>query len=186
MVPPMAETSAMALPETPPNSVDPTTVTCPRPPRTCPTTDEASAIIRSDSPPFIISSPVKMNRGIARSETDVMSEPICWKTTIDGTDRYRTVARVAASREKATGTPIASSTANRPNRIRNSMFRAPVRFEAGHRRRSATARSRTAGSGLRRRTARRISGQRAGVRRPWRQTSRPASAYRQRASAPRP
>ena len=87
MVPPMAETSAMALPETPPNRVEPTTVTWPRPPRTWPTMEEARAIIRSDRPPFIISSPVKMNRGMASRATEVMSDPICWNTTIGGRAR---------------------------------------------------------------------------------------------------
>ena len=44
-------------------------------------------IIRSDNPPFIISSPVKTNSGMASSATEVMSDPICCTTTIGGMAR---------------------------------------------------------------------------------------------------
>ncbi len=87
MVPPMAETSARALPDTPPNRVEPTTDTWPRPPRIWPTSEEARAIIRSDRPPLSISSPVKTNKGMASRATEVMSEPICWNTTMGGRAR---------------------------------------------------------------------------------------------------
>ena len=117
----------MAEPETPPNRVEQTTVTWPRPPRTWPTRDEASAIIRSDNPPFIISSPVKMNSGMASRTTEAMSDPICWNTTIGGSARYSTVASVAPIRQKATGTPRISNRARTPNRMMNSMLSPPAR-----------------------------------------------------------
>src|SRR5215471_17682290 len=68
MVPPIADTSASADPDTPPNKSEANTLTCPSPPRKCPTSDEANAMSRSEIPPRIMSSPAKMNNGMATND----------------------------------------------------------------------------------------------------------------------
>ena len=124
IAPPIAETSAMAEPDTPPNSSEDTMLTWPRPPRRCPTSAEAKAIRRSEMPPRIISSPAKMNSGIAISEAEPAPAAVSITTTIGGRPRYSTVASEALTSAKATGTPIASSRAKTPNRIATAMAQA--------------------------------------------------------------
>ena len=87
IVPPTADTSAMADPETPPKNSDDSTLIWPRPPRRCPTSEAASEISRSEMPPRIISSPAKMNSGIAISEAEPAPETVCCTTTIGGRPR---------------------------------------------------------------------------------------------------
>ena len=107
IVPPMAETSAIAEPDTPPKNSEDSTLTWPRPPRRCPTSDEAKAIRRSEMPPRIISSPAKMNSGIAISEAALAPAAVCCTTTIGGRPRYSTVASDSARPARsATGTPM--------------------------------------------------------------------------------
>jgi hypothetical protein len=76
-VPPIAETSAMAEPDTPPKNSDDSTLICPSPPRSRPTSDDANAISRSEIPPRIIISPAKMNSGIAMSVVMLAPAAVC-------------------------------------------------------------------------------------------------------------
>ncbi len=87
MVPPTADTSAMAEPDTPPKNSEDSTLTWPRPPRMRPTSDEASAIRRSEMPPRSINSPAKMNNGIAISDAEPLPAEICCTSTIAGRSR---------------------------------------------------------------------------------------------------
>ncbi|MNT27598.1 hypothetical protein D3C72_1632350 [compost metagenome] len=73
----MAETSATGEPETPPNRVQATTFDMPRPPRTWPISARAKLTIRSAMPPYSISSPAKMKKGMARKEKTLMPAVIC-------------------------------------------------------------------------------------------------------------
>ena len=52
----------------PPKSMDERTLTMPSPPRTAPTAAEASCTSRMAMPPWNISSPEKMKKGMAISE----------------------------------------------------------------------------------------------------------------------
>ena len=52
-----------------------------------PTSDEASAISRSEMPPRIMISPAKMKSGIAISEAVPMPAPICCTITTSGRPR---------------------------------------------------------------------------------------------------
>ena len=83
----MAETSASAEPETPPNKVEASTLTWPKPPRKWPTSEEASEISLSEMPPRSMSSPAKMKSGIASSETLPKPDASCCATTIGSTPR---------------------------------------------------------------------------------------------------
>ena len=89
---PIADTSATGEPETPPNSVQASTLLMPRPPRTWPASALAKATMRSAMPPYIMISPAKMKNGIARNENGFMPEIICWKPTASGRPSYRMVA----------------------------------------------------------------------------------------------
>jgi hypothetical protein len=62
---PMAAVSAMADPDTPPNSVQLTTVTTPSPPGSQPKSTRANSTMRWPTPPWASSSPAKMNSGTA-------------------------------------------------------------------------------------------------------------------------
>ncbi|MNE93130.1 hypothetical protein D3C80_1909370 [compost metagenome] len=68
----------------PPNSVEATILTWPRPPRRWPTMPAAKRISRSAMPPRTIRSPAKMKNGMAIIAKTFMPEFICWKTTIGG------------------------------------------------------------------------------------------------------
>src|SRR5579862_9234323 len=115
MAPPIADTSAIADPDTPPKNKEDRTLIWPRPPRRCPTSDDASAINRSEIPPRIIISPAKMNSGIAINVVRLAPAASCCTTTSEGSPRYNTVATEAAESAKATGTPMINSTPNTPN-----------------------------------------------------------------------
>ncbi len=84
IVPPMAETSAMAEPDTPPKNSDDSTLTWPRPPRRRPTSEAANEISRSEMPPRSISSPAKMNNGIAISDAAPAPAAVCSAMTMVG------------------------------------------------------------------------------------------------------
>ena len=86
-MPPMAEASATAEPEMPPNKVEATTFTWPSPPRRCPTRLAAMPMSRSAMPPRIIRSPAKMKKGMASMEKAFMPEFSCWNTTTGGRSR---------------------------------------------------------------------------------------------------
>jgi hypothetical protein len=101
----MADTSATGEPETPPNRVQATTLLIPRPPRMWPTSDLAKTTILSAMPPYSISSPAKMKKGMARNENTFIPEVICWKMTAMGSPSYRMVASADSPMENATGTP---------------------------------------------------------------------------------
>ncbi len=77
MAPPIAETSAIAEPDTPPKNSEASTLICPSPPRMWPTSPEASAISRSEIPPRIIISPAKMNSGMAISVLTLIPAASC-------------------------------------------------------------------------------------------------------------
>ena len=64
---PMAEASATAEPETPPNSVEDSTLTCAGPPCQRPTVADSTPISASPKRPPIIKAPVSMKNGIAIS-----------------------------------------------------------------------------------------------------------------------
>lgn len=87
IVPPTAETSAMAEPDTPPKNSEDRIETWPRPPRKRPTSDEARAIRRSEMPPRIMISPAKMNNGMAISEAEPVPAEICCTSTMLGISR---------------------------------------------------------------------------------------------------
>ena len=81
---PVAETSATAEPEIPPNIMLESTVTMPSPPSTRPTAAEAKSTIRSAMPPRCITSPAKTKKGIASKVKMLMPAVICWKATAAG------------------------------------------------------------------------------------------------------
>ena len=116
----MAETSATGEPDTPPNSVQASTLLMPRPPRTWPATLLAKSTILSAMPPYIMISPAKMKNGIARNENGFMPEIICWKPTASGRPSYSSVASDDKPMENATGTPSSSSSV----KLRHRMVRA--------------------------------------------------------------
>ena len=118
----MADTSATGEPETPPNSVQASTLLMPRPPRTWPATLLAKLTMRSAMPPYIMISPAKMKNGIARNENGFMPEIICWKPTASGRPSYRMVASEDRPIEKATGTPSSSSSVKLTHRMVNAMM----------------------------------------------------------------
>jgi hypothetical protein len=78
---PVAEVSATAEPEMPPNSIEVETSTMPSPPRIQPTVALASATSRRAMPPCSMISPAKMKNGIASRAKMLMPLAICWKTT---------------------------------------------------------------------------------------------------------
>jgi hypothetical protein len=65
MIEPIAAESATAEPETEPNMVQAETVTTPSPPGMKASSERAKSIRRLPTPPWVISSPVKMKSGIA-------------------------------------------------------------------------------------------------------------------------
>ncbi len=87
MAPPIAETSAIAEPDTPPKNSDASTLIWPRPPRMCPTRLAASAISLSEMPPRIIISPAKMKSGIAMSVLTLIPAASCCTTISVGSPR---------------------------------------------------------------------------------------------------
>ena len=76
--------SATAEPEIPPKSMEEKTLTIPSPPRRAPTAAEAKRTRRMAMPPWNISSPAKMKKGIAIREKTLMPEMIRWKAMISG------------------------------------------------------------------------------------------------------
>ncbi|MNK24020.1 hypothetical protein D3C87_423220 [compost metagenome] len=84
----------------------------PNPPRTWPTNDFANATMRSAMPPYSISSPVKMKKGMARNENAFMPEVICWKATASGRSSYMMAVMDDSPMAKATGTPITRNPMN--------------------------------------------------------------------------
>ena len=78
---PVAEVSATAEPEMPPNSMEVETSTMPSPPRIQPTQAEASATRRRAMPPWSMISPAKMKNGMASSAKMLIPLAICWNTT---------------------------------------------------------------------------------------------------------
>ena len=86
-MPPTADTSAMAEPETPPKNSEDRIETWPRPPRRRPTNEDASEIRRSEMPPRIMISPAKMNSGMAISEAEPVPAEICCTSTTLGRSR---------------------------------------------------------------------------------------------------
>ena len=86
-MPPTAAASATAEPEMPPNSVEAAILTWPSPPRTCPISEPAKAMIRAAMPPRIIRSPAKMKNGMARRLKADTPELSCWNTTMAGRPR---------------------------------------------------------------------------------------------------
>ncbi|MNI23012.1 hypothetical protein D3C73_765810 [compost metagenome] len=108
----MADTSATGEPDTPPNSVQATTLDMPKPPRTCPTSDLAKLTMRSAMPPYSINSPVKMKKGMARNENAFMPEVICWNATASGRSSTMIAVMDDKPMAKATGTPITKKPMN--------------------------------------------------------------------------
>lgn len=115
----------MAEPDTPPKNSEDRIETWPRPPRRRPTSEEASAIRRSEMPPRSMISPAKMNSGMAISEAEPLPAETCWASTTVGRSRYSSTASEAPARAKATGTPISSSRANTPNSRAMAMSQCP-------------------------------------------------------------
>ena len=80
----MAETEAMAEPETAPNSMEAPTSTCPRPPRARPKAASATLTSRSAMPDRCISSPAKTKKGMAISEKTLIPPAMRWNTATAG------------------------------------------------------------------------------------------------------
>src|SRR3978361_813940 len=106
----MAEVAATGAPDTPPNSVEASTLASPRPPRTWPVRLRAKFMILSAMPPCSISSPEKMKNGIARNENTFMPAPIIGTAVAMGRPSLKEAARQARPMENATGTPSSSRT----------------------------------------------------------------------------
>src|SRR3954465_11206620 len=105
----MAEVSATGEPETPPNSVEASTLASPRPPRTWPVRLRAKFMILSAMPPCSISSPEKMKNGIARNENTFMPETIICTAVAMGRPSAKNADRQARPMPNATGPPSSSS-----------------------------------------------------------------------------
>ncbi len=77
-MPPSAVASATAEPDTPPNSVEPSTLTCAWPPRKRPTRSVAKSMRLRPSVPFIISSAAITKNGMAISGKLCVGTNSCW------------------------------------------------------------------------------------------------------------
>ena len=128
MVEPIAEALAMAEPDTAPNIIEAPTSTIPSPPRTRPIAASATRTSRSAIPARYIRSPAKMKKGIAIRVKTLIPAATRWTATMGGISIARKQASAAASREKATGTPMTSMAKSTPNRTRSSISRAPLHW----------------------------------------------------------
>ncbi len=75
---PVAAASASAEPEQPDMMKFAVTPTLARPPLACPTRLEAKSTMRRVTPVMFISSPAKMNSGMARRTKESTPDVICW------------------------------------------------------------------------------------------------------------
>ena len=125
ITPPIADVSATGEPETPPNSVDATTLARPRPPFQWPTRLRAKSTILSAIPPCSINSPEKMKNGIARNEKTFMPETIIWIAVSNGSPSTTKVARQARPIANATGTPSSSKSTKPRQRTVSAMSELP-------------------------------------------------------------
>ena len=119
---PREDTSAMAEPEIPPNSMDASTFTCASPPVICPTHTFAKASRRLDIPPAAMISPIRMKKGIASSENELSCLDICCTRVMTGTWIYSMVKAVDIIIEKVIGHLIIISSTKVMRRIAIAIF----------------------------------------------------------------
>ncbi len=82
---PRPAASAMAVPLMPAKITEPTTLTCPRPPLSQPTSDSAKLKMRFVMPALFIRLPARMKKGTASSGKLSMPPIMRWTTTKGGT-----------------------------------------------------------------------------------------------------
>jgi len=82
IMPPTEATSATAVPEIPPKSIEAAILACASPPRIQPTRAFAKRIIRSVMPPEFIRLPARMNPGMqSRTKLSIPAYIFCGMTT---------------------------------------------------------------------------------------------------------
>lgn len=112
---PSAEASATAEPETPPKMVEPTTVTCPKPPGKRPTSRAAKSINRRPRVPRVISTPDKMKKGMASIGKLCVGWNSFTTAMTEGTSpKVATATPEAMINAYPTGKDTAKSSAKRP------------------------------------------------------------------------
>lgn len=106
MMPPMAAVAAMADPVIAAKNMQARILTIARPLGKCPSRVSAKSTIRLLMPPWNISSPASMKRGIAISAIESAPVNIRCTTTSGGKPFKRTPPSETKPREKQIGTPI--------------------------------------------------------------------------------
>jgi len=119
---PMEETSATAEPEIPPKNMEARIFTWARPPRTLPIRALAKPTSLREIPPWLMISPERMKKGIARREKELT--PLTRRCTMDIKGMFRNIAVKIEdrNREKVMGNFMTSMKTNEPIRIKEPML----------------------------------------------------------------
>ena len=114
---PVAAVSATAEPLMPPKNMEPVIATWPSPPRTKPTRAAARSISRRAMPPWLITSPTRMKKGMARSGKLLTPRIDCSMSIDSGISESRAMTTAATPSPKAIGSPSASDANRMPRKI---------------------------------------------------------------------